>query len=97
MPPSTLLAEGQGEWTRKDRVLVVAHHLYEKSLCACGGPVSDWDRDVEHDVVEHTCPRCKAREEYAASKERGLGAGVKLAVMPVEHDESAEVAPVFED
>lgn len=94
MPPSTLIGSGQGEWTPKDRLLVVAHHLWEKRLCAgCSGDVLEWDSGVDYDVEEHVCPRCAAREKYAADQKDGIGPGVKLALVRVEADLDDEDLP----
>lgn len=90
MPPSTILGSGQGEWSRKDRLIAVGLTVYESMLCSgCGGPVSEWDEPVDVEIQEHVCPRCEARDKHAAEYDKGIPPGVKVAAVshPVDFDE----------
>ena len=98
MPPSTLIGTGQGEWTDKDRLIAVALHLHERSLCSgCSGPIAEWDTEQDYVPQEHTCPKCAAQEKYRAEHDHPEP-GVKVAFVKEspEPDVDDEFAPVFE-
>lgn len=98
MPPSVLLSEGDGSWSKTDRLIAVALTIFEASRCTgCGRGLDEvWDTGADVVVQEHTCAGCKAREEHVESKPDGLGPGVKLAINRVDiPDDSDEVMPEF--
>ena len=97
MPPSVLVAEGDGSWTAKDRLIAVALTIFESTRCSgCGRGLGEtWDVEADVPVEEHTCAGCRALDEHRRKKE--LGPGVKLALGRVEvYDGADEEAPVFE-
>lgn len=64
---------GDGEWTRRDRLLALAFEIYQQSIdpdCGHSRLMSmDGDYDGHYRIKVWTCQACKASEQFADSTE----------------------------